>query len=455
MFQAPFTPIVIRRKQILHGVRSMRTTKAQSTKYYQDILQSIAQSQDCTIMVNGQPKLVPLRVPTSGEYVVIDAINVVCSVDTFTTADMQRLNTTPKEILALNLNNDQSEWLHAQILHRMESDLSLIFGSEFSNLIPKGSTYLQYAHGYTVYSPEREILLNVGIGGERQNNTVLFSLTGMGCKLAQDGWESRLYDFLNFAQDGKITRIDLAHDDLDGHYSSFDWANQKETDNAFMLPKTRNRPACTIAGEFKHGDPLNKGLTLYVGSRKNGKVIRCYEKGKQLGDTSSAWFRSELEIHAKARIIPFDVLLRPTEFFCGAYPYCLELIEIAKKHMGDHTPQTVDKMPATKRQAHITLNRAISLLKHQFGKYLKAFGEIFTKDNEPDYEKIFSKVTTDQVKDYYPKRLRLTANYFKNSPVVVKKDDLLRQFHDDIDDEIPPEFLIKSNNFALVIGQMT
>lgn len=101
------------------------------------------------------------------------------------------------------------------------------------------------------------------------------------------------------ATDGKISRIDLAHDDFKGEYSSFDWANEQESNDMFLLPKTRNRPACTIAGEFKHGDPQNKGLTLYVGSRKNGKVIRCYEKGKQLGDKSSPWFRSELEIHAK------------------------------------------------------------------------------------------------------------------------------------------------------------
>lgn len=406
------------------------------------------------LMVGGKPKLVALRTPVQGEYVIIDAINVVCSVDTFASCEMDKLNLKPKQILALDLDPDQSEWLHNELLKRIGADLAFIFGDEFRTLISKTTSYLQYANGYTVYSAEREILLNVGIGGERQNNTVLFSLTGTGCKLAKDGWQQRLYDFLNYAKAGKITRIDLAHDDLEGKYSDFDWANEQETQDRFLLPKTRIRPACTIAGEFKHGDPLNKGLTLYVGSRKNGKTMRCYEKGKQLGDPNSKWFRSELEMHAKARLIPFEVLIKPTEFFCGAYPYCEDLVNLAKKHYGDHTPQTVETMPAIKRQAEISLNRAINILKNQFGKYIKVFGEIFTKNNAPDYQKIFNKLKSDDIRDYYPKRLKLTANYFKDSPIITDLFgfDLQKLKPSAKDpDYFPPEFL-KPNGFALPVG---
>lgn len=383
------------------------------------------------IKVNGETCLLPLRIPTHGEYVVIDTINFVCSVESFTTNEMYQLGTNAKTLFQLDLDSEQSDDLNKMVIERMSSDLSYIFGDMFSSITPKNAGIHYYKHGYTVYSPENEILLNIGIGG--QNETVFFGLTGMGCKLADENWESRLHHWLdNVSVDGRITRIDLAHDDFNGEYSSFDWADEQESNDRFLLPKTRNRPACTYAGEFKHGDPLNKGLTLYVGSRKNGKVIRCYEKGKQLGDTSSAWFRSELEIHAKKRLIPFDILLNPTEYFCGAYPYCLDLITLAKKNQGDHTPQIVDKFESVKRESKINLFRAISILRHQFGKYIKVFGEIFTfntnNTNRPDYKKIFEKICTKKHKDYYPKRLKLSANYFKQGHLV-DIDELLDKKH--------------------------
>lgn len=99
------------------------------------------------------------------------------------------------------------------------------------------------------------------------------------------------------------------------------------------------------------------------------------------------------------------------------YPYCLELIQLAKKHQGDHTPQNVERMNTIKNESKISLARAIEILKCQFGKYIKVFGEIFTKeDKTPDYKKIFDKIKTDEPDNYYPKRLRLIANYFGFNP---------------------------------------
>ena len=56
-----------------------------------------------------------------------------------------------------------------------------------------------------------------------------------------------------------------------------------------------------------------------LGRRKNGKLLRIYEKGKQLGDRSSLWVRWELELHNKDREVPWDVLLRPGDYVAGAY----------------------------------------------------------------------------------------------------------------------------------------
>jgi DNA relaxase NicK len=52
-----------------------------------------------------------------------------------------------------------------------------------------------------------------------------------------------------------------------------------------------------------------------VGKRKNGKLLRVYEKGKQLGDESSPWVRWELELHNRDRVIPWEVLLEPVQDF--------------------------------------------------------------------------------------------------------------------------------------------
>ena len=407
------------------------------------MLNSFQHSSQIIIDSKGTFREMLIRLPFDGQFVVVDAINCVFSVNTFSIQPMKDLNTSMKQLQSMDLDLEQSDFLDQIILDGLSSELVKIFGENFGNITPKNLGYLRYKRGFIVYSDEMDILLNIGLGG--QNGTMIISLTGTGCKLADDGWEFRLKHFLeNVAVDAKISRIDLAHDDLEGQYSSFDWANQMETNNAFVLPKTRNRPACTIAGEYKHGDPNNKGLTLYVGSRRNGKLIRCYEKGKELGNPNSLWFRSELEIRSDdKRYIPFDVLTNPTDYFCGAYPYCLELVERAKKHRGDTTPQITNKFQIIKRASEIGLNRALEIIRNQFGKYIKVFGEIFTqktplghdkKDSNgnilPDFEMIFNKICTNQVKDYHPKRLKLTANYFKNTPFVDVDDILFKRDFD-------------------------
>lgn len=395
------------------------------TADYANILDKISQTQNQLVKVGDETLIVPIRVPTNGEYVVIDAVNFVCNISSFDSFEMLSLETSSSDLLnmGLDLNQEQYEYIINLALDNLTIHLSEIFGENFAKLTATGRGIHYYKHGYAINSPEGDLLANVGIGG--QKNTVFVGITGTGCKLAADGWESRLHHFLEkIAVGGRITRIDLAHDDLDGSYSSFDMANQKENENAFMLPKARNRPAVRIDGEFKHGDPQDKGLTLYVGSRPNGKIIRCYEKGKQLGDKSSPWFRSEVEFHNKKRLIPFDVLLHPTEYFCGAYPYTLELVELAKNHGGDNTPQTPNAMPSIKEECTISLKRAKSILKHQFGKYLKVFMDIYTKKDKfgntvPDYELILNELKTDKTKDYHPKRLR-TASHFLSSEIIAK-----------------------------------
>ena len=46
-----------------------------------------------------------------------------------------------------------------------------------------------------------------------------------------------------------------------------------------------NRPSCSQLGNWIVPD--GSGRTFYVGKRKNGKLLRVCEKGKQLGDSES------------------------------------------------------------------------------------------------------------------------------------------------------------------------
>lgn len=355
---------------------------------------------------SGKPKQTMARMPVKGEYVIIDFLSMTVAVDTFIKPEIERFGEDVRTL------TDDLEFKEV-ILDRIQYEVRKMFGDSF-RLKPKGSGIHGFRDCYIVLSEQGDVLLNIGMGGASQNHKILFSLTGMGCHLATKGWEKKVYKFLaNDAVLGKISRIDLAHDDYEGVYSSFDWANEQESNDRFLLPKARNRPACVIHGEYKHDDPNNKGLTLNVGSRTNGKCARCYEKGKQLGDKNSEWFRSEIEVHATTlREIPFDVLLSPTQYYCGAYPYCEDLIQLAKKHKADKSSTPCNRFATLDKSAKISLFKMTEIFKHQFGKHLKVFLEIFETGQLYDTQKVCDMLITDKKKDYYPKRLRLPSHYF-------------------------------------------
>ena len=156
------------------------------------------------------------------------------------------------------------------------------------------------------------------IGGKRQNETVCFNLTGVGLTAAFDGWETRLYEFIkNDAPTAKITRVDLAHDFLEGQYNPEmalkDWEN-----GGYTSRHTKPIAEC-VGGDWLHY--LGTGKTLYIGSRKNSsRFVRVYEKGKQLGDSESPWVRVELELHNRDIVIPHEILIDAGQYLTGAFP---------------------------------------------------------------------------------------------------------------------------------------
>ena len=186
-------------------------------------------------------------------------------------------------------------------------------------------------------------------GGAHQKNTMHCELTGKGCAAIED-WP-KLREWLE-RMEAKITRVDIAHDDHDGNTINLELCKQWLEDGLFSLGK--REPDRRLIDDLGTG----KGCTLYVGGRKNGKMFRGYQKGKQLGDKSSNWFRAEVEWRAKDRVIPFEVLTAPGVYLAGSYP-ALAFISVEQ-----------DRIKTQKTAVEVTVLQAVSNAKQAVGKLL-------------------------------------------------------------------------------------
>lgn len=382
------------------GVTGMADMK--TTLNYRKQIADIASKQELTIRTAKGIELVPIRMPVGTEQVIIDAVNFVTSVDSFGEFD---------EVLKdVEMSEAEKLELVKEFVFEITTVLSDIFGSDFSDATYNGKGIHFYKYGFSIGNADAK-LGTIAIGG--QNNTVLIMITGTGCQYADNYWEHNLYNFLKYqAVNPKLTRIDLAHDDFEGIYSSPEIADTADSQGMFAL--TNRMPTVQHLGDWKR--PTGAGRTLQVGKRENGKLYRGYEKGKKFGDVDSLWFRSEVEFGSAGRHLPFEMLISPTQYFAGAYPFCLELVEHAKGEIFD----MVSRVPCTKKEAEISLNKSIQIWKHQAGRYIAAYRELFVKKDSqgnliPDDTLILDLLQTEK-KDFYPKRLRVHEKFIKNPP---------------------------------------
>lgn len=369
---------------------------------YRKQIADIAVKQELLIKTSKGVQLVPIRMPVGSEQVIIDAVNFVTHVETY--GDFEGvLNDT-------EMSDAEKLELVKEFMFDIGAVLSDIFGSDFSDITYNGKGIHFYKYGFTIGSQDAK-LGTIGIGG--QKNTVLVMVTGVGCQYANAYWEHNLYNFLKCdAVNPKLTRIDLAHDDFEGSYSSPEIADTADSQGMFAL--TNKMPSVQHLGDWKR--PTGAGRTLQIGKRENGKLYRGYEKGKKFGDPDSEWFRSEIEFGSAGRILPFEMLTSPTQYFAGAYPYCLELIEHANGRIFD----TISRIPCTQKEAEISLSKSLEIWKRQAGRYIAAYRELFVKKDSngnlvSDDSKILDLIQTDK-KDFYPKRLRVHEKFIKNPP---------------------------------------
>ena len=92
------------------------------------------------------------------------------------------------------------------------------------------------------------------------------------------------------------------------------------------------------------------------------KLLRAYEKGKQLGDKNSEWVRLEVELKAKHTHIPFDAVINPSDYFINLYPCFKELFI--------YDDQKQSRIEYVKRSVSIKIDKGVDILRHQFGRWL-------------------------------------------------------------------------------------
>lgn len=330
--------------------------KAQWIKERQKVKDAALATTETIVISGRKPKFQTIKRPVNGQVAIIDWLNITFDIETVG-EKFRRTDEDDEQYMALC----QAAVADIAVI------LTKIFGKKFGAITQRqnGANFYKYSFDFG------ENYGKVCIGGQR--DSVLIMLNGTGCSLAPQGWESYMHEFLTkHAKSPKITRIDLAHDDLKGEYLDVHVLDDMETDQLFHCGGARHEVG--HLGNWKHGDPNNKGLTLNLGMRESGKFARFYEKGKKLGDKDgeySRWVRAEIEFKASDRVIPFDVLKDPSAYFMGAYPVFADLFDYER----------INKLEIIQKSAEITLQHSFDWIKTQAGKYL-SFYSTFMSDAE-------------------------------------------------------------------------
>jgi len=191
----------------------------------------------------------------------------------------------------------------------------------------------------------------VDFGGEHHGGRARLELSGAGCSRVRS-WTA-FADRVRQLDEFTLTRVDLAVDALEGEFGVEDAV---EWYQAGDFNAGGRNPRHSLVGDWlspKHG------RTFEVGRRENGKMLRCYEKGRQLGDQTSPWTRFEVEIRNNDRDIPLDILTDSDKYFTGAYR-CLErVLDAAAERIKTH-----------QKEGDIALEHLVTYAKSAYGQVI-------------------------------------------------------------------------------------
>lgn len=205
------------------------------------------------------------------------------------------------------------------------------------------------ASGFIAWGGNNKKIDATGVVTETVAERLQIYIDGAGCARAVD-W-SLFAKRLSSMAEVRVTRCDIAFDD---HVGATDVQTAVMMYELGEFTNSGRPPKAKYIDDKGSGE----GKTLYVGKRENGKMLRVYEKGKQLGDPLSPWVRWEVEFGNKDREIPLDIFLHPRKYIAGAYP---ALSWIGKVR---------EVIKTARLKLDIQFAKLMEIAKHQYGKLL-------------------------------------------------------------------------------------
>ncbi|MCW8329405.1 replication initiation factor domain-containing protein [Photobacterium sp. SDRW27] len=268
------------------------------------------------------------------------------------------------------------------------------FGNDWSFSLRSG--------GFSGYPHSANILVN-----GQQAGLCAWGAKNHGCYVSFSGTGTAVLDLeqvhnaLHQLPGAKITRVDIAHDSLNGKYD-IKTARKMAENGQFV---TRGRPASYCYIESGHlsqvasyqkssgncesvkkrfGFVADKGKSFYVGTRDAGKMLRVYEKGKQLDCKQHPdWVRWELELRAKDRVIPFDALLEPAKYLAGAYPALAFVNSEEQCAIATHKRKWFTSVDNAVKNGATQCGKLVNFLKHCVGLDNRQIVNLLTNHLEP------------------------------------------------------------------------
>lgn len=230
--------------------------------------------------------------------------------------------------------------------------LVAVLGEKFAPVVERDKGHIGYQKSFVLGCTSALF----AYGGQR--GTALVSLPGEACSVIQD-WASVLA-LLSSLPASRITRWDGAVDDFSG-FHSVDYAVACYWRGDFNAGG--KSPSCNQNGNWIQPD--GSGRTFYVGKRKNGKMLRVYEKGMQLGQRWHPWVRWEVELHNVDRVIPWEVLLEPARYVVGSYPKALYWVQ-----------EEMSRIRTVQRQTQISYEHLVEYASRAYGPLLNVMLEV-------------------------------------------------------------------------------
>ncbi|MDO4768868.1 MAG: replication initiation factor domain-containing protein [Brachymonas sp.] len=193
-------------------------------------------------------------------------------------------------------------------------------------------------------------------GGNHYMGRARMDISGTGCSRITR-WADVRQHIATQCFDLNLTRVDLAVDFLNGEYTveqAKDWYEAGEFNAGGRMPK-HSVMGAWFGNELEPGE----GRTLNIGKRGNGKMLRVYEKGRQLGDPESKWTRFEVEFRNIKRDLPLDLLTECDAYFAGAYKALANMLD---------TGVAAEKVATHQKEGEISLSHLVDYARTSYGK---------------------------------------------------------------------------------------